>query len=189
MGNHWYPEGTGVLITTQDGLLDLADISWQTIAPCGCVCGFRMGAVGDEILVVTAEQAARGMCENDLAYQRDVELGFTWRAREHRAAVEELKSACPHTPTWGVPVIPVPDGFAWAAVHCLGATPKLKHLVPRAAVDAAAARSYDTGHTKPLCGGRDAFWWKDAWYALTGKVECKRCAAKATKLAETAVPA
>lgn len=187
MGNHWYPDGTGVTITTQDGVLDLADVTWQSVAPCGCVCGVAMAAVGGEELMVTAFQAARGMCENDATYQRDVELGFTWRPREQKAAVDEMQLNCPHTPKYGVQVVPVPEGHVWAAVHCLGATPKLKHLVAQTAVDAAANRQYGSGDAKPLCGGKGAFWWKDEWYATAGKVECKRCSAKATKLAELAV--
>jgi hypothetical protein len=183
MGNHWFPEGCGVLVVTQDGTLDLADVSWQRIAPCGCVSGVSMAAVSDQILA-TAEHAVSAFCENAAERERDREQGFTYRPREHRAAVEEMQTNCPHDPEWGYEKPPEPEGYVWAAVHQLGSRPKLTHLVAVAAVERAKKREVSAGHAKPLCGGKGAFWWKDEWYATDGKVECKRCIAAAHKMAE-----
>lgn len=180
-GNRLHPNGTGVLVVTPDGTLDLTDVSWQEIAPCGCVEGVHLAAAGDELLT-TPEQAGRAFTQNETQYQRYVEQGFTWRAREHRAACEDMNTRCPHDPKWGVRKPPVPDGYVWAAVSALGSRPKYTHLVPTTAVAAAKARDYKASRSKPLCGAQAAFHWHDEWYATDGKVECKRCITAADRL-------
>lgn len=180
MTNSFFPNGCGVLIETMDGTLDLSDISWQEVAPCGCICGVAMAATPNDLLV-TAEQAGRHCSEAE--YARDVDRGFTWRPRAHRSAVDELATDCTHEPKWGVAVTPVPEGHQWAAVHCLGSRTRIKHLVTTAAVQRVENREYGAGDTKPLCGGKAAFWWKSDWFALDGKAECTRCVTAAKKAA------
>lgn len=180
MPNNWYPEGAGVSISTIDGTLDLSDISWQTVASCGCVCGVRMAAVADELLVTSDQAAKNGVTAAEHA--QDVERGFTWRPREHRAAVEEMVLDCTHEPKWGYEKPPRPEGFVWAAVYCLGSRPKFTHLVPTSAVDATKARDFSVLDVKPMCGAKGAYHWHDEIYAIDGKVECKRCIATARKL-------
>lgn len=179
MANHWFPEGCGVLVVTQDGTLDLSDVSWQEVAPCGCVCGVTMAATGKDEILTSPEQAGRSMCGTSARYDRDVEQGTTWRPREHRAAAGEMSGDCPHQPKWGIEPPPKPEGMTWAAVHCLGSSPLLTHLVSAEHVARVAAGDFSAARHKPLCGGKEAYWWKDEWYATDGKVECKRCAAKA----------
>ena len=184
-GNHWHPEGAGVFLETQDGRLDLTDLAWQEIAPCGCVSGVTVAATDE--LIVTAEQAGRHFASSSDEYDRDVERGYSWRAREHKEAVGELQSQCPHDPKWGVEPIPIPEGYVWAAVHALGSRPKRQHLVPQSAVQTAKDQKYGAGHTSALCRRTKAFWWSDEWYAKDGLIECDACV-KAAKKRE-AVPA
>ncbi len=184
-GNHWHPEGSGVFLETQDGRLDLTDLAWQEIAPCGCVSGVTVAATDE--LIVSAEQAGRHFASSSDEHKRDVELGYNWRAREHHKAVEELQSKCPHTPKWGVEETPVPEGFVWAAVDALGPRQRRTHLVRVTAVQAAKDSNYSAGHSRSLCGRRKAFWWKDEWYVKDGLIECDGCVKAAKK--RGAVPA
>lgn len=181
MGNHWFPNGSGVSIETQDGATDLSDVTWQRVAPCGCVSGLMVAALPDE-LTVTADQAMRRFVETEAEYRRDVEQGFTCRPREHRAACDEAKMSCTHDPKWGVEPKPKVEGYTWAAVYALGARPKLTHLVPDAAVQAAKDHDYSVLDVKPLCGGKGAFHWHAEHYATFGKVECKRCLVAAIRV-------
>lgn len=180
-GNHWYPEGCGVSIATVDGTLDLSDVTWQAVAPCGCVSGLIVAAVGDEF-TVTPEQARERFFESSAERARDREQGFTYRPREHHTACEEAKGECLHDPKWGVPPVPTLDGYLWAAVYALGSRPKYTHLVPALAVEAAKSRDYSAPRTKALCGrGKPEFHWHDEGHATWGKVECKHCIAAATR--------
>lgn len=185
-GNHWHPNGAGVLLDTQDGRLDLTEVTWQEIAPCGCVSGVTVAAHSDE-LIVTAEQAGRHFASSSDEYDRDVQRGYSWRAREHKKGVEELQTQCPHTPKWGVDQAPVPDGYVWAAVHALGARPKRTHLVPITAVQAVKDKDFSALDVRSLCRKTKAYWWKDDWHVLDGKIECDHCIAAAKK--RMAVPA
>ena len=150
MSNNWHPNGCGVFIDTMDGHLDLSDVAWQQVAPCGCISGLSVAATDE--LAVTAEQAARHFCETDAEYRRDVERGFTWRPREHRAACEEAKLTCPHDPKWGYEKPPKPEGFTWAAVYAFGKRPKFTHLVAVDAIERRKANDYSVLDVKPLCG-------------------------------------
>lgn len=181
MGNTWHPNGCGVAIDTQDGHLDLADVTWQRVAPCGCVSGLTVAAVADE-LVVNAEQARMQFMDSAAQVERDKERGFTYRPREHRAACDEHARQCPHEPTWGYERAPVPEGMTWAAVEALGSRPRYTHLVRTSAVEAAENRDYSVLDVKPLCGGRGAFHWHRSPFATMGKVECKKCIAAAAKM-------
>src|SRR5581483_10205271 len=97
--NNLLPTHTGISLETIDGTFDLAQISWQQIAPCGCVSGVTLAASGDEI-IVTADQAAMQFCETKVERDRDAKLGFTYRPRERKAAVDDLVE-CKHEPEWG----------------------------------------------------------------------------------------
>lgn len=164
------PEKTGVLVETPDGVLDLANVTWQKVASCGCVAGVAIAADGVD-LRATAEQAGRAFVESAAEYKRDVERGFTFRPREHRAAVDELRADCPHTPRFGYDKPPTPEGMVWAGPQW-GRRAQYLHLVPTEAVASKAGKS------KPLCGGEPRYW-SDGWFDTDGKVECKRCSARA----------
>lgn len=178
---------SGITIETIDGNLDLADVSWQMIAPCGCVSGVHLAWLPEPYSsepVVTKDQAARAFAETEVERKRDEEQGFTFRARERRAAVDELQTTCTHTPKWGCEPAPTPDGYLWAAVYKLGGRPKYTHLVPEIAVENAKERRYTAGRHKPLCGrGGGEFHWNDSWNATAGKVECQHCISAARRLA------
>jgi hypothetical protein len=163
---------TGIKIDTEDGTFDLANVTWQAVAPCGCISGVTMASFD---MIVTAEQAGRQFAQTDAEYKRSVERGFSWRPREHRAACEGMKHDCPHDPKWGYEHPPVPDGYKWAAVSKLGGRSKLTHLVPLIALENARGHNYSAGSTKSLCGRADEFHWKDEWYAKDGKIECAAC--------------
>lgn len=177
----------GIYIDIDGQPVDLNDVSWYEKAPCGCVCGATV-AYSDygnhpPRIVATAEQALAAMYETAHERAKYEALGFTMFADLTERCVELMRPRCEHVPRYGVPERPKVDGMAWAAVDCLGARPKLMHLVPVAAVEAAKARDYTSLDVKPLCGGKGAFWWSDEWHSLDGKVECRRCITVAKKQA------
>lgn len=181
MSSSFFPNGCGVTIETQDGPLDLSDVSWQMVASCGCVAGLMLGAIPGE-LTVTVDDARKRFAETEVERTRNDEHGFTYRAREHKAACAEAKFDCTHDPRYGYEKPPKPEGYVWAAVHALGARPKYTHLVTEAHVNAVLGHDYSTLDEKPLCGSKPAYHWHTEWYATSGKVECKRCIAKARQM-------
>lgn len=179
----------GIYIDIDGQPVDLGKVSWYEKAPCGCVSGVTMAysdyGNGPARIVTSAEQAFAEMYETAHERAKYGALGFTMFADLRERCVELMKPRCPHEPRYGVPPRPVVEGLTWAAVDCLGARPKLMHLVPVAAVEAARARNYTSLDAKPLCGGKGAFWWSDEWHSLDGKVECKRCVAAGVKAGES----
>lgn len=175
----------GIYLAIDGQPVDLSEISWYEKAPCGCVCGVHV-AYSDyggspSIVIPTAEQAAAEMWPTTHEREKyQARLGFTVFADLTSKCRELLTTECPHEPRFGVPPRPEVDGHLWAAVHDAVSRPKLMHLVPEAAVKAAQNREYGTRH-RPLCGGKEAFWWSTEWYALDGKVECSRCWKKADR--------
>lgn len=172
----------GIYLNIDGQPVDLDEVSWYEKAPCGCVCGVHVAysdyGSGPAWVIATEQQADERMWENKAIREKYQALGFK-HFPDLTSKCVELMQNCPHEPKWGYEKAPKPEGHTWAAVHALGSRPKLMHLVPDIGVENARERRYGIGDTAALCGSK-AFHWKDEWYALDGKVECKRCIQKAT---------
>lgn len=177
----------GITLSLGGEAVDLSEVAWVMDASCGCIAGLTIAysAFGgsEPHIVVTAAQAEAAFHETPQERDRARERGFTYRPMR-RADIPKPWTDCSHEPRFGYEKPPKPEGYAWAAVYALGARPKFTHLVPVSAVEAAKARDYSALDVKPLCGGRGAFHWHDELYATSGKVECKRCIAAASKGAD-----
>lgn len=180
---------SGIYIDIDGQPVDLDRVSWYTKAPCGCVCGAHV-AYSDygkpALVVATREQSLDELWPTKAERDHKLSQGFTIFADLRSKVTDYMKGTCPHDPKWGVPPLPQVEGYQWAAVYAYGSRSHLKHLVPDIGVENAAERRYEAGDTKPLCGGKGAFWWRTERHALDGKVECKRCVAKAAKEAADA---
>lgn len=89
--NPFHPDGTGVFIDTQDGRLDLADVSWLLVTPTGELHGVMSAAVDE--LYATPDQALREFSDNRRVFEKRKRDGYTCRAREHVAACHEYAAA------------------------------------------------------------------------------------------------
>lgn len=174
------PAGIYVAINGQP--VDLSEVSWYQKAACGCISGVTLAWLDRSgIVVTTAEQAMAAFHETPAERQKYTALGFECFAGLTADVRELLATDCRHDPKWGKPKPPQPPGHSWAAVHALGSRPKLMHLVPDEGLVNQRERRYGAGDTAALCGSK-AFHWKDAWYVLDGKVECKRCWKRAEQM-------
>lgn len=176
---------SGIFIAIDGDPVDLNDVSWYEKPPCGCsACGVTLAysdyGNGPARIIANAEQAIEQFWEKQHERDKYERLGFTVFADLTSRVKELLAGECPHEPRYGVPPRPLVEGYEWAAVSALGARPKLMHLVPTEAIEAVRDRNYGSDRGKPLCGGKEAFWWKTDWHVLDGKVECSRCWKKAS---------
>lgn len=89
MTNPLCPNGTGVKIETMDGLLDLADVSWQLVNSSGRICGLTVGATGPDDVTATPSQALSQFADTKTEATQMARDGYTCRPREHHAACDE----------------------------------------------------------------------------------------------------
>lgn len=145
----------------------LDDLSWETVAPCGCTCAAAVARYyGTDV-----EKVRKRLVPHAEERRREDAQGFVYRLDRTEAVCDRLTVDCPHTPKWGVEKAPVPSGYWWA--HASGG--RRAHLV---AVPAAADKVRFEEWAVPLCGGkRDLFGknWDD--YPT-----CRTCEKKAREM-------
>lgn len=166
----------GITLEVDGVAVDLADISWAMVAPCGCVCGLTMAwlpAPYSKEPVVTAEQAALAFSETAKERAQDKRRGFTYRP-VHRSQARDLmgSSPCEHTPKWGYER-PTPEGMSWALSTRWAGAANLLHLLPTEVCDGPRVEGV------PLCGGKPSHNWTADRPWTMGRADCERCIAKA----------
>lgn len=85
MSNHWYPNGTGVTIQTEDGPLDLADVSWQIVRADGFIVSIGHAALPGGEFIASGDQFAHEVYAPKKWEQLKRE-GYVARAQEHHAS-------------------------------------------------------------------------------------------------------
>ncbi len=171
-----------ILIRIDGEPLPLSDLTWETLAPCGCTCGVAIASY----IGADREAAARHLVPNAEQRRRDEAAGFVLRLVNTEEAIARFKAPqeCPHTPRLGVEKVPVPDGYGWGDAH----GQRRSHLVQVPPVpEGAESKRYRQWRTDwdvtTLCG-RD----RDGRYERTfGDLPtCRTCERKA-KAMTTAV--
>ncbi len=171
----------GILLMVDGVPIDLADVSWIQVAPCGCTSGVTIAYsnYGTPALVVaTAEAAADSMYSSKAERKQAEDRGFVFRPIR-RTDLGNMN--CEHEPRWGYEHPPRPEGMAWAAGGYHNERTKVMHLAPTASVrtdDFDPDREHWTASA--LCGVEKRHWTAE-WHATDGKVECTRCVGKAAK--------
>lgn len=157
------------------------DASWYLVAPCGCTrgaCVVAMPYGGEHVL--TEDAAFTELYGNAELRRRDVAAGYKAVLGKRSEAVERLTSECPHDPHYGVPAVPIPDGYAWAERYGSNRV----HLVPADYVDALRVEGGRRDPVASLCfTGEPTPGDKHFWRKPYERVTCRRCEKVAVKLA------
>lgn len=174
---------TALLVQIGDKTLPLEECTWVFRAPCGCAHSV-MSASTDYRTCATEDQAWEHLEPNRIQRERDRALGDTATLVSRAEAVAAIRLGCEHTPRYGRPVTPVPDGHTWATKD----RARTKHLVPGTPPDEGERSSllepYGVKRTS-LCGRSEDRWWKADRWILDDLPECLRCVAKAKEWHET----
>lgn len=167
----------GIMIMIDGEPVDLDEASWIQVAPCGCTSAVTIAysdyGSGPPHLVASAEQATKRFADSVAELRQDAALGYTVKPIRRR----DLDSMeCNHTPRWGVPPRPTPEGSAWAIGGYWGSErTRVQHLVAAKSVekdDFTVER--DDWAATALCGVEKRRW-SAKWHETAGKLECKRC--------------
>ena len=175
---------TTALLAQVDGqAVPLEDCTWVFRAPCGCAHSI-MSAATDYRTLATADQAWEHLEPNRIQRERDRALGDTATLVHRSAAADAIRLGCTHTPRYGRPETPIPDGHTWATKD----RARTKHLVrgeaPAEDDRYAALEPYGEKRAS-LCGrAEDRRWRADRW-VLADTPECLACVAKAKDWHET----
>ncbi len=166
----------GIFVAVDGEPVDLSEVSWIQIAPCGCVCAASMAysdyGSGPARVIATAQDAAKSM-GSKAERKQDEERGFTWRPIRR---TDLQMPECQHEPKWGYEHAPVPDGMGWAVGGYYRDRTRTLHLVPSVSIetdDAKVPREHWTATS--LCSAATKVQWDARWHVRDGKVECKRC--------------
>lgn len=151
--------------------VDIHDLLWAGFAPCGCINSSLNASADGGIL--TAESAKRFHADGSKlrefrdpnTYRLISRADFPW---------DEFKGECPHSPKWGRPEIPIPDGYEWAVGDPARG---LQHFIP------SGPRDWSKPAPDALCGSR-RHWWNRDEDARNLTVPCLKCAALAEKQAQ-----
>lgn len=167
-----------ILIRVGGDVVPLSDLTWETLAPCGCTCGVAIASY----IGADREAAAKHLVPNAEQRRRDEAAGFVLRLVKTEEATARFRAPqeCPHTPRWGVQTVPVPDGYGWSDAH----GQRRSHLVPvpPAPKEAKPHYRWRTGwDVTTLCGRA-----RDGSYSLTfGDLPtCRTC----ERMAKAMVP-
>ncbi len=155
---------TGIYLDVDGTPTPIEDVSWIKVGPCGCVSGVTVASLRGEIYAVTAGQALEQFGDSPVERKRDIEDGWTCRPIR-RSAFTAGDMGCTHEPRYGIPTVPIPDGYQWAGKSESRQT-WTKHLVPSVGWSKIAVTS--------LCGKGDYFWSSDRG-GLYGYVTCRKC--------------
>lgn len=174
---------SGIYLDIDDTPVDLAELHWEQIAPCGCISAVHIAfsdyGRGEPLVITTAEQAALESTPSKAEREQDAERGFVWRVGR-RADIKGWKD-CPHSPKWGVEPRPLPDGMRWAAGGWHDNRTRTLHLVPESVVTTEERQvPWAESKATTLCG-TEKYPWSSRWHEVDGKVECKRCWKKAVE--------
>lgn len=149
----------------------LRDLTWETIAPCGCTCGLALA----EYIGHDYDTAMTRLEPNAEQRRRDAAAGYVVRLVPHSESADRFSAQCHHDPKWGRDSAPVPDGYCWGEA---AQDARRQHLVP---VPADTEKRW-VEWAAPLCGGkRDLF--QKGWRLPT----CRSCEKRARALAAEAV--
>jgi hypothetical protein len=170
----------GILIDVDGKMVDLAEVSWCHVAPCGCVDGVTIAYsdhFGTKYVRATAEDAEKEFSDSKAEQEKYRRLGYTTRAVVRAEAVELFRNPCEHDPKWGYS-IPTPEGMAWA----VGGYPHATSTRSRHLIDASNADAENGWQAPPivsLCGRASKPRWTTETSSMWGLVECKPCLDKA----------
>lgn len=176
-------ELAGILVLVDGEPVDLSQVSWIHVAPCGCTAGVTIGysaAFGRSRahIITTAEQAAERFADSRAEREQNAARGFTVKPI-HRRDLDNME--CHHNPKWGYDRHPKPEGCEWARGGYYGRYTSVLHLVPaKSVVDDDVMPQRDDWTATALCGIRKNAWTK-RWHELLGIVECKRCIKEANR--------
>lgn len=154
-----------------------ADVSWYEHTPCGCVSGCMVAEHIDGRVTASEEDAWREYEPRPTHRKRKRKAGARL-VPGLRADAVRLIVECPHTPKYGMPVRPTPQGYSWAGYGYGCDAAKRKHLVLTAETETVAPWP---AKWRSLCGRQENAWHADS-RAVHDLPECTRCWNKATVL-------
>lgn len=174
-------ESAGIYVNVNGAPVDLAEVSWYMKAPCGCISGVTLAWLpNSDHVITTAEQASASFHDTKAERQKYEALGFSCFAGLTSDVGTLLTVKCDHTPRFGYEQPPTPEGWAWARGGYWGNYTRTLHLVPTAAVRT-EDHNPDRDHWQAtsICGTADKSNWDNRRWETDGRVECKKCIAKA----------
>jgi hypothetical protein len=155
---------------------------WIEISPCGCISGLTRAYVAGE-LHRTGEDA---FLRDRPKVVRDYEMTLGSRYKlitaeqYHDTYAAQMGVHCPHTPQWGMPVIPVPDGWVWMTTDGVGRSSYRKHIVPDDIEKDPDPQIRVRGSGTALCG-KDSSYWFSHQMRLVDTIPCKKCVTRANE--------
>lgn len=167
---------TGVRLEVRGEYYAPDDLVWIEYAPCGCPCGFMV--VRDSLTPDAAwaefhesESAAYSKLQADQGFRIELETFERYRAMS-------FTSKCPHTPQWGVPEKPIPEGWEWRINDGYFARKSaVQHLFPQKE----DGTKYYRDPLVSLCGrARDYYEYKPQ--GLSGHMACRECTKRSQEL-------
>jgi hypothetical protein len=176
------PDPTKILLEVDGKPHPATDCHWIEIASCGCIGGVSRAYSAGE-LYSTGEDAflrdkPKVVREYELTFGSRWQLITNQQYRDTYAA--QMSVDCPHTPKWGIPVIPVPDGSVWMTADGIGRSSYRKHIVPDDIVKDRDPKIRVRGRGTALCGKESNYWFSHIAY-LTDTIPCKKCVTRANE--------
>jgi hypothetical protein len=183
---------SGVLIDVDGTHVDLNDVVWMHLAPCGCYSGATNAWTPPPYTgnaLATVEQVKADWYEGEAwRRKRDEANGFTFVPKTRTWYGEQIDAGkasgvsfmdCPHDPKWGYAHRPEVDGYSWAGQN----RGRSLHLIAWPWDD--DRQPWRGDKVASLCGRSSGWGWSRQWHA-TNKPECVKCVEIAHKRLATA---